>query len=106
VFLVDGMLRRFRYSTRDLLASTGGRYWFAGGVNRAGFASFVLGAIATFFTTNATRWQSPLSTHVLGGADLSIPVGMLVAGGAYYALARREPAPQNAPVAEGAGAGA
>jgi purine-cytosine permease-like protein len=106
VFLVDGMLRRFRYSTRDLLASTGGRYWFAGGVNRAGFASFVLGAIATFFTTNATRWQSPLSTHVLGGADLSIPVGMLVAGGAYYALARREPAVQNAPVAEGAGAGA
>jgi purine-cytosine permease-like protein len=106
VFLVDGMLRRFRYSTRDLLASTGGRYWFAGGVNRAGFASFVLGAVATFFTTNATRWQSPLSTHVLGGADLSIPVGMLVAGGAYYALARREPAPQNAPVAEGAGAGA
>jgi purine-cytosine permease-like protein len=106
VFLVDGMLRRFRYSTRDLLGSTGGRYWFAGGVNRAGFASFVLGAVATFFTTNATRWQSPLSTHVLGGADLSIPVGMLVAGGAYYALARREPAPQQAPVAEGAGAGA
>jgi hypothetical protein len=28
---------------------------------------------------------------------------MLVAGGAYYALARRQPAPQAAPVAEGAG---
>jgi NCS1 family nucleobase:cation symporter-1 len=103
VFLVDAMLRRFRYSTSDLLAAKGGRYWFTGGVNRAGFASFVLGALATFFTTNAVRWQSPLSTHLLGGADLSIPVGMLVAGGAYYALARRQPAPQTAPVAEGAG---
>jgi nucleobase:cation symporter-1, NCS1 family len=106
VFLVDAMLRRFQYSTTDLLDARGGRYWFAGGVNRAGFASFLLGAVATFFTTNAVRWQSPLSTNLLGGADLSIPVGMLVAGGAYYALARRRPAPQAAPVAEGAGAGA
>jgi hypothetical protein len=62
--------------------------------------------VATFFTTNAVRWQSPLSTHVLGGADLSIPVGMLVAGGAYYVLARREPAQQAAPVAESARVGA
>jgi NCS1 family nucleobase:cation symporter-1 len=104
VFLVDAMLRRFQYSTSDLLAARGGRYWFAGGVNRAAFASFLLGAVATFFTTNAVRWQSPLSTHLLGGADLSIPVGMLVAGGAYYVLARRQPAPQPAQVAEGAGA--
>jgi NCS1 family nucleobase:cation symporter-1 len=103
VFLVDAMLRRFRYSTSDLLDARGGRYWFTGGVNRAGFASFLLGAVATFFTTNAVRWQSPLSTHLLGGADLSIPVGLLVAGGAYYALARRQSAPQMAPVAEGAG---
>jgi purine-cytosine permease-like protein len=92
VFLVDGMIRRFHYSTSDLLAREGGRYWFAGGVNRAGFASFLLGAVATFFTTNAAKWHSPLSTHVLGGADLSIPVGMLVAGGTYYALQRRDPA--------------
>jgi NCS1 family nucleobase:cation symporter-1 len=103
VFLVDAVLRRFQYSTSDLLTARGGRYWFTGGVNRAAFASFLLGAVATFFTTNAVRWQSPLSTHVLGGADLSIPVGMLVAGGAYYALARRQSAPQTAPVAEGAG---
>jgi purine-cytosine permease-like protein len=89
VFLVDALRRRFRYSTRDLLAARGGSYWFAGGVNRAGFASFLLGAVVTFFTTNAAKWHSPLSTHVLGGADLSIPVGMLVAGAAYYVLSGR-----------------
>jgi purine-cytosine permease-like protein len=104
VFLVDAVLRRFEYATSDLLATRGGRYWFAGGVNRAGFASFVLGAVATFFTTNAVKWQSPLSTDVLGGADLSIPVGMLVAGGAYYALRRREPAMRTETVAGGVGA--
>jgi NCS1 nucleoside transporter family len=100
VFLVDGMLRRFQYSASDLLATRGGRYWFAGGVNRAGFASFLLGAVAAFFTTNAVRWQSPLSTDVLGGADLSIVLGMLVAGGAYYALRRREPAMQTEPAVQ------
>jgi purine-cytosine permease-like protein len=104
VFLVDGLLRRFQYSTSDLLARGGGRYWFRGGVNRAGFASFLLGAVATFFTTNAAKWHSPLSVHVLGGADLSIPVGMLVAGGTYYALQRRVPAQRTEMVAEGRGA--
>ena len=104
VFLVDAILRRFEYSTGDLLASRGGRYWFAGGVNRSGFASFALGAVATFFTTNAAKWHSPLSTHVLGGADLSIPVGMIVAGAAYYGLRRREPATRTETVVEGVGA--
>ncbi|MEA2303161.1 MAG: nucleobase:cation symporter, family [Solirubrobacteraceae bacterium] len=103
IFLVDGMLRRFRYRTEDLLASRDGQYWFAGGVNRAGAASFLLGALATFFTTNATKWQSPISTDLLGGADLSIPVGMLVAGGMYFVLQRRSPAmlPDREPVAVG-----
>jgi purine-cytosine permease-like protein len=104
VFLVDALMRRFQYSTSDLLATQGGRYWFTRGVNRAGFASFLLGAVATFFTTNAVRWQSPLSTDVLGGADLSIPVGMLVAGSAYYVLRRREAAGQVEPVADRVGA--
>jgi NCS1 nucleoside transporter family len=104
VFLVDAFLRRFQYSTADLLATQGGRYWYTGGVNRAGFVSFVLGAVATFFTTNAVRWQSPLSTDVLGGADLSIPVGMLVAGGTYYVLRRREAATETETVVDGVGA--
>jgi NCS1 family nucleobase:cation symporter-1 len=104
VFLVDAVMRRFQYSTSDLLATQGGRYWYTRGVNRAGFVSFLLGAVATFFTTNAVRWQSPLSTDVLGGADLSIPVGMLVAGGCYYALRRREAELQMEPVADRVGA--
>jgi purine-cytosine permease-like protein len=103
IFLVDGMMRRFRYRTDDLLASRDGRYWFAGGINRAGAVSFLVGAVATFFTTNATKWQSPISTHLLGGADLSIPVGMLIAGGMYFVLQRRSPAmlPDREPVAVG-----
>jgi NCS1 nucleoside transporter family len=105
VFLVDALMRKFEYSTPDLLRSDGGRYWFSGGFNHAAIFSFLLGAVATFFTTNAAKWQSPICTHLLGGADISIPVGMLVAGSSYFLLRRRRTAEAESPlVAERVGA--
>lgn len=98
-------MRRFEYSTPDLMRTDGGRYWFSGGVHRAAIVSFLLGAVATFFTTNAAKWQSPVCTHLLGGADISIPVGMIVAGGTYYLLRRKRTVEAGSPlVAERVGA--
>jgi NCS1 family nucleobase:cation symporter-1 len=105
VFLVDALMRRFEYSTPDLMRTDGGRYWFSGGVNYTAIVSFLLGAVATFFTTNAAKWQSPVCTHLLGGADISIPVGMLVAGTSYFLLQRRRATEPESPlVAERVGA--
>jgi nucleobase:cation symporter-1, NCS1 family len=97
IYLVDMYLRRFRYNSQDLLASHGGVYWYNGGVNWAALAALVLGAGAAVLFTNATLFASPLSTGPLGGADLSIPAGMIVGGLAYYLFARRAAAPSRAP---------
>jgi NCS1 nucleoside transporter family len=105
IFLVDALMRHFEYSTPDLMRTDGGRYWFSGGVNYNAIVSFLLGAVATFFTTNAAKWQSPVCTHLLGGADISIPVGMLVAGTSYFLLRRRRATEPDSPlVAERVGA--
>jgi NCS1 family nucleobase:cation symporter-1 len=85
---VDMWLRRVAYDGSELLRPRGGRYWFHNGVHVQALVAWAAGMIAAFFLTNSARWQSPISTHVLDGADLSIPVGMLVAGLAYYALAK------------------
>jgi nucleobase:cation symporter-1, NCS1 family len=89
VYLVDAWLRRVRYESEDLLLIRGGRYWYRAGFNVEGVIAWVLGMVAAAAFTNSTRWQSPLSTDVLGGADLSIIAGLLVAGGVYYALRTR-----------------
>ncbi|HMJ97588.1 MAG TPA: cytosine permease [Thermoleophilaceae bacterium] len=88
VYCADMWLTRMRYS-EDLLRSRGGRYWYTRGVNLYGFTSWCLGAVAAFLVTNSTRWQSPISTDLLGGADLSAILGAAVAGAAYLVFARR-----------------
>jgi NCS1 family nucleobase:cation symporter-1 len=88
VYCADMWLTRMRYG-EDLLRSRGGRYWFTRGVNVYGFISWLLGVAAAFLVTNSTRWQSPISTDLLGGADLSAILGAAVAGSAYLVLGRR-----------------
>jgi NCS1 nucleoside transporter family len=104
VYLVDMWLRRASYEPADLMRSSGGRYWYRGGVHVAALAAWGAGMVGAFLLTNSTRWQSPVSTDLLGGADLSIPVGLIVAGATYYALRPdtasqevAEPTPQGAP---------
>jgi NCS1 family nucleobase:cation symporter-1 len=89
VYLVDVLMRGARYQPDGLLRTRGGPYWLWRGLNREGLIAWVVGALAAFFLTNSVRWQSPLSTHVLGGADLSVIGGLLVGGGVYYALRTR-----------------
>jgi purine-cytosine permease-like protein len=104
VYAVDLWLRENRYSGEELLRERGGRYWFTNGVSSAAVIAWVLGMVAAFMLTNSTRWQSPVSTDLLGGADLSIPAGLVVAGGVYYALRRRATSPAAAAAPEDAAA--
>lgn len=89
IYIVDMLMRGVRYRPEDLVRSQGGAYWFWRGVNREGVIAWAAGAVAAGALTNSVRWQSPLSTDVLGGADLSVIGGLLVAGGLYYALRGR-----------------
>lgn len=89
VYLVDIWMRRSSYTGEDLIRSRGGRYWFSRGFHAEALVAWALGMAAAAAFTNSTRWQSPLSTDVLGGADISIFAGLAVAGVAYFALYRR-----------------
>jgi cytosine/uracil/thiamine/allantoin permease len=66
-------------------------YWGWNGINPRGYAALIAGIVACLLTVNAPIIQGPIS-RLLGGADLTWIVGFLVAGGTYYALARRESA--------------
>jgi prolipoprotein diacylglyceryltransferase len=51
--------------------------------------ALIAGIVVAFLFANTTHWQSPISTDVLSGADISALVGLIVGGGLYFLLARR-----------------
>ena len=61
-----------------------------GDVNWGGIAAFVAGLIAGWMFEDGLvpALQGPVSTRLLGGADLSWLVGIVVAGGVYLAVSR------------------
>jgi NCS1 nucleoside transporter family len=70
-----------------------------GDINWAGIVGFIAGLIAGWSVQNGLvpALQGPIATGLLGGADLSWLVGILVAGGVYLALGSRA-LPAAAPV--------
>jgi NCS1 family nucleobase:cation symporter-1 len=90
IYLVDAWITRATYEPEDLLRTKGGRYWFRNGFNSPALLAWVAGMGAAALLTNSTRLQSPVATDLLGGADLSIVTGLLVAGGLYYVARMRE----------------
>jgi purine-cytosine permease-like protein len=86
IYIVDIWLRNASYDGESLLSETGGRYR---GWHVPAFVAWILGAVAALACTSAQMFTSPVVTNLLGGADLSIIVGLLVAGIVYYALAGR-----------------
>jgi len=70
-----------------------------GDINWVGIFAFFAGLIAGWSVQDGLvpALQGPISTGLLGGADLSWLVGILVSGGVYLALDRR-PAPATVPV--------
>jgi NCS1 family nucleobase:cation symporter-1 len=89
IYLVDMYLRRSNYEGNDLISADGGRYRYGSGWHAAGYVAWIIGIVASLAFTNATIFQSPLDMGPLGGADLSIVMGVAVAGALYWVLARR-----------------
>ena len=89
IYLVDMYLRNSTYAGAELISPEGGRYR---GWNSAGYIAWMVGTVASLAFTNATIFQSPLAMGPLGGADLSIVMGTVVAALVYGALARRSTA--------------
>jgi len=70
-----------------------------GDVNPAGIVAFVVGLVAGWSVEDGLvpALQGPISTRLLGGADLSWLVGIAVAGGVYLAMAGRTTAVHGEP---------
>jgi cytosine/uracil/thiamine/allantoin permease len=62
-----------------------------GDVNWSGIIAFLVGLVAGWSVEDGLVpvLQGPISTKLLGGADLSWLVGIVVAGAVYLALDRR-----------------
>jgi len=83
IYVVDITLRRNRYDGPALQdTSRQSRYWYRGGFNFGGFGGLLTGTIAAFLCVNTTFYVGPVA-QALGGADISIFVGVIVGGGVY-----------------------
>ncbi len=82
VNLVDFYLvRRGRYAITDIFDPDG----LYGGWAARGLVSYVAGVVAMVPFVFTSFYTGPM-VEVLGGVDISFAVGLVVAGGAYYAL--------------------
>ncbi|MEU6615645.1 purine-cytosine permease family protein [Streptomyces parvus] len=88
LYATDIVLRRNRYDGPALTdESPGSRFWYTGGVNVPGALALAAGFAAAALCVD-TVYTGPVAA-ALGGVDLSLPVGMLVAAGSYALLMRR-----------------
>ena len=86
IYLVDWALRRGAYDVDGLVARVGGPYWQRGGVRIAGVVALVVGMAAALLFLHAPFLEAP-GARWCNGVDLSIPMGIVVAGLAYALLA-------------------
>ncbi|MGV9305312.1 purine-cytosine permease family protein [Nonomuraea sp. NPDC003727] len=97
VYATDILLRRNRYDGLALTDETpGSPFWYTGGVNPAGALALAAGTGAAALCVN-TLYTGPVAA-ALGGLDLALPVGMVVAAALYALLMRR-------PIRDGLGPG-
>jgi len=113
VYLMDWILRKYRYNPAELQRTDReGLYWSgAGGVNWSSIVALVVGMVAATMCFSKApppsnfpfHWMTPVSNHFgaacagklvngvceagwYGGADFSVPAGILVAGLLYLVL--------------------
>jgi purine-cytosine permease-like protein len=100
IYLVDWMMRRYRYAPGEL-QKTGKTsiYWANGGVNWSAIIAMLLGMIGAMSALNTTfhvpHWMNPITYATgsewtgagLSGADFSVFMGLFVGGLAYFILA-------------------
>jgi nucleobase:cation symporter-1, NCS1 family len=88
IFVVDVLLRRYAYDGVELFDDhPGGRFWYTAGWSIPGLTALLLGGLATALCLATNIWVGPIA-EATGFIDLSVPVGMLVAGGLYAGLQR------------------
>ncbi|MFJ9855082.1 purine-cytosine permease family protein [Streptomyces sp. NPDC101150] len=88
IYATDILLRRNRYDGPALTDETpGSPFWFTAGVNWAGALALTTGTAAAALCVN-TLYTGPLA-HALGGVDLALPVGIVVAAAVYAIMMRR-----------------
>ena len=88
VVLADCFVKRRGHIDVDELYREPSRSAY-GDINPAGVVAFVVGLVAGWSVEDGLvpALQGPISTRLLGGADLSWLVGIAVAGGIYLAMA-------------------
>ncbi|GGV31475.1 purine-cytosine permease family protein [Streptomyces spectabilis] len=87
VYATDILLRRNRYDGRALMDETrAGPFWYTAGVNPAGALALAGGVTAAALCVD-TLYTGPVA-GALGGMDLSLPVGIVVASSLYTILTR------------------
>lgn len=88
VYATDIVLRRNRYDGLALMDETpASPFWYRGGVNRAGAGALAAGVTAGALCVD-TLYTGPVA-GALGGIDLSLPAGMIVAALVYGLTMRR-----------------
>jgi purine-cytosine permease-like protein len=85
IFLVDFWLRRGRYDTAGLMNNGRGIYWRNRGIHLPGVVAQLAGMAAAVAWVNTPVWRGPVSS-LTGGADMSVWMGLFVAGGLYFVL--------------------
>jgi purine-cytosine permease-like protein len=94
VYLADMLWRRNRYDGVALADdSRGSRFWFTGGVHIAGAVAVLVGIGAALLCSATLVYVGPIAA-LIGGIDLSVPVGLIVPFVVYLAMVRRSPRSQ------------
>ena len=113
IFITDWILRKYRYNAAELQRTDAGGLYFGGtsGVNWNAVIAFLVGLVSSTIAFSKApppvnfpfHWMTPISNHYggacagklvahacsagwYGGADFSIPSGIILAGLAYFAL--------------------
>jgi purine-cytosine permease-like protein len=112
IYLVDWILRKYRYNAAELQRTdSGGLYWGMGGFNWNAIVSFFVGLVCSTIAFSKApppvnfpfHWMTPISNHYggacagnlvhgactagwYGGADFSVPTGIIIAGLLYFLL--------------------
>ncbi len=113
ILITDWLLRRYRYSAAELQRTDRRGIYFgsAGGVHWNGIVAFVVGLVSSTIAFSKApppvnfpfHWMTPISNHYgsacagklvngacsagwYGGADFSVPAGIIVAGLVYFLL--------------------
>jgi NCS1 family nucleobase:cation symporter-1 len=89
IFLVDWVLRRYRYDAASLQRTDpGGLYWRKGGIHWPAIIAQALGSLASVFAISQTFYVGPIA-RAASGADFSVFTGIGVGGLAYLILSWR-----------------